>query len=63
LIKYRFKACSVKYGRVFEQSTTILDLAGVNLSTFSAVVGLVREVSGMGQNYYPELYVYQMLSI
>lgn len=45
----------MKNGRHFEQSTTILDLQGVNLSTFSSVVNLVREVSKIGQNYYPEL--------
>jgi hypothetical protein len=55
LIRYRFKACSVKSARTIEQSTTILDLTGVYLSTFSSVFGLIRQISGIAQNYYPEL--------
>jgi CRAL/TRIO domain/CRAL/TRIO, N-terminal domain len=55
LIKYRFPACSAKAGRYFEQSTTILDLKGVNLSSFRDVYSLVTQVSSIGQDYYPEL--------
>lgn len=55
LINYRFSACSAKSGRFFEQSTTILDLQGVNLSSFRDVYSLVTQVSSIGQDYYPEL--------
>lgn len=55
LFNYRLKACTAKWGRHFEQSTTILDLKGVNLSSFSSVYSLVTEVSSIGQNYYPEM--------
>lgn len=55
LVNYRLKACSAKSGRHHEQSTTILDLQGVALSTFSSVYSLVSEVSSIAQNYYPEM--------
>lgn len=55
LVHYRLKACSEKYGRYIEQSCTILDLQGVAVSTFPTVYSLVREVSGIAQNYYPEM--------
>jgi hypothetical protein len=55
LLNYRFKACSIKAGRNIEQSTTILDLSGVALSTFSSVYNLVNQVSTIAQNYYPEM--------
>ncbi|KAJ3363194.1 cytosolic factor, phosphatidylinositol/phosphatidylcholine transfer protein [Kappamyces sp. JEL0680] len=55
LLAYRFAACSAKAGRHFEQGTTVLDLSGVNLSSFSSIVGMVREVSSIGSNYYPEM--------
>nr|KAJ3419356.1 cytosolic factor, phosphatidylinositol/phosphatidylcholine transfer protein [Polyrhizophydium stewartii] len=55
LVHYRLVACSIKANRYLEQSCTILDLKGVALSTFSSVYSLVREVSGIAQNYYPEM--------
>ena len=55
LIKYRFKACSIKSGKHIEQSTTILDLKGVSLSSFPSIAGLVKEVSKIAQDYYPEM--------
>jgi hypothetical protein len=54
-VNYRFKACSIKAGRHIEQSTTILDLQGVYLSSFSSVYNLVSQVSSIAQNYYPEM--------
>ncbi|KAH6584546.1 hypothetical protein BASA60_000947 [Batrachochytrium salamandrivorans] len=55
LVHYRLLACSLKSARHIEQSCTILDLQGVAISTFSSVYTLVREVSGIAQNYYPEM--------
>ncbi|KAJ3140079.1 cytosolic factor, phosphatidylinositol/phosphatidylcholine transfer protein [Physocladia obscura] len=55
LIKYRLIACSLKYGRHFEQSTIIMDLKGVAISTFSSVYGIVKGVSAVAQDYYPEM--------
>ncbi|KAJ3308766.1 cytosolic factor, phosphatidylinositol/phosphatidylcholine transfer protein [Boothiomyces sp. JEL0838] len=55
LVHYRLKACSEKAERHLEQSTTILDLKGVQLSSFSSVYGIVSEVSKIAQNYYPEM--------
>ena len=55
MVNYRLPACSAKAGRHIEQSCTILDLKGVALSSFSSVYSLVREVSNISQNYYPEL--------
>ncbi|KAI8914179.1 CRAL-TRIO domain-containing protein, partial [Gorgonomyces haynaldii] len=55
LIHYRLKACSVKWNTHIEQSTTIIDLKGVYLSTFPSVFSIVREVSSIAQNYYPEM--------
>lgn len=55
LIRYRFKACSAKAAVNIEQSTTILDLSGVSLSAFSSVVTLIRQISAIAQDYYPEV--------
>jgi hypothetical protein len=55
LVNYRLPACSLKQGCFLEQSTTILDLKGVSLSTFSSVYSLVSQVSTIAQNYYPEM--------
>ena len=55
LVHYRLKACSIKAGRYIEQSCTILDLKGVPLSAFPSVFSLIREVSVIAQNYYPEM--------
>jgi hypothetical protein len=55
LVNYRFKACSIAFGTHVEQSTTILDLKGVSLSGFSSVFSLVKQVSAISQNYYPEM--------
>ncbi|KAI8901972.1 CRAL-TRIO domain-containing protein [Globomyces pollinis-pini] len=55
LIQYRFKACSKKSNRHFEQSTLIVDLYGVALSTASSVYSLITQVSSISQNYYPEM--------
>jgi hypothetical protein len=52
------KACSIKAGRYHEQSTTILDLNGVALSSFSSVYSLISQVSSIAQDYYPEMYFY-----
>ncbi|KAJ3346096.1 cytosolic factor, phosphatidylinositol/phosphatidylcholine transfer protein [Entophlyctis luteolus] len=55
LIKYRLAACSIKFGRHFEQSTVIMDLKNVALSTFPSVYGIVKSVSAIAQDYYPEM--------
>ncbi|KAJ3100879.1 cytosolic factor, phosphatidylinositol/phosphatidylcholine transfer protein [Phlyctochytrium planicorne] len=55
LVQYRLPACSVKSGRHLEQSCVIMDLKGVSLSMFPSIFGLVKQVSGIAQNYYPEM--------
>ncbi|KAJ3206131.1 cytosolic factor, phosphatidylinositol/phosphatidylcholine transfer protein [Entophlyctis luteolus] len=55
LIKYRLAACSIKFNRHFEQSTVIMDLKNVALSTFPSVYGIVKSVSAIAQDYYPEM--------
>jgi hypothetical protein len=55
LVNYRLKACSIAYNAHIEQSLTILDLKGVSLSGFSNVYTLVKQVSAIAQNYYPEM--------
>ncbi|KAI8821469.1 CRAL-TRIO domain-containing protein [Fimicolochytrium jonesii] len=55
LVQYRLPACSKKYGKYIEQSCTILDLKGVSLMQFPSVANLVKQVSGIAQNHYPEM--------
>ncbi|KAJ3110329.1 cytosolic factor, phosphatidylinositol/phosphatidylcholine transfer protein [Phlyctochytrium bullatum] len=55
LVHYRLPACSKKYGRHLEQSCVIMDLKGVAISMFPSVFGLVKMVSSIAQNYYPEM--------
>jgi CRAL/TRIO domain len=55
LVRYRLPACSAKAGMHLEKTTTILDLDGVYLSTFSSVFSLIQRVSSIAQNYYPEM--------
>ena len=55
LVHYRLKACSQVKGHHLEQSLTILDLKGVSLSGFTSVFSLVKQVSTIAQNYYPEM--------
>ncbi|KAJ3297927.1 cytosolic factor, phosphatidylinositol/phosphatidylcholine transfer protein [Borealophlyctis nickersoniae] len=55
LVNYRLPACSKKYDHYIEQSCTILDLKGVYLSQFSNVFSMVKQVSTIAQNHYPEM--------
>ncbi|KAJ3048770.1 cytosolic factor, phosphatidylinositol/phosphatidylcholine transfer protein [Rhizophlyctis rosea] len=55
LVHYRLPACSKKFNTHIEQSCTILDLKGVYLSSFNSVYGMVKQVSSIAQNYYPEM--------
>ncbi|KAJ3234969.1 cytosolic factor, phosphatidylinositol/phosphatidylcholine transfer protein [Chytriomyces hyalinus] len=55
LIRYRLAACAIKAGRHLEQSLVILDLKGIALSTFSSVYGIVKSVTAIAQDYYPEM--------
>ncbi|TPX65758.1 hypothetical protein SpCBS45565_g04929 [Spizellomyces sp. 'palustris'] len=55
LVHYRLPACSKKSGRYLEQSCTILDLKGVYITQFPSVANLVKQVSTIAQNYYPEM--------
>ncbi|KAJ3333471.1 cytosolic factor, phosphatidylinositol/phosphatidylcholine transfer protein [Blyttiomyces sp. JEL0837] len=55
LVHYRLPACGIKAGRHLEQSLVIMDLKGVSLSQFASVYGLVKQVSTIAQNYYPEM--------
>ncbi|KAL7747755.1 cytosolic factor, phosphatidylinositol/phosphatidylcholine transfer protein [Sorochytrium milnesiophthora] len=54
-INERFVACSLAAGTHIEQSCTILDLDGVSLTSFPQVSGFVKQISKIGQDYYPEL--------
>ncbi|KAJ3365478.1 cytosolic factor, phosphatidylinositol/phosphatidylcholine transfer protein [Allomyces javanicus] len=57
-IDHRFPACSKRAPNGplhIEQSCTILDLAGVSLMSFSQVASFVKQVSKIGQDYYPEM--------
>jgi len=51
----RFAACSKISGKNIEQSCTILDLDGVSLMSSGQVLSIIREISKIGQDYYPEL--------
>lgn len=51
---YRLSACSRKAGVLVETSCTILDLAGISISSVYQVFGYVKAASNIGQNYYPE---------
>ncbi|KAI9089463.1 CRAL-TRIO domain-containing protein [Phlyctochytrium arcticum] len=55
LVNYRLPACSKKAGHYIEQSCTILDLKGVYITQFPSVANLVKQVSTIAQNYYPEM--------
>ncbi|TPX57783.1 hypothetical protein PhCBS80983_g03595 [Powellomyces hirtus] len=55
LVKYRLPACSKKTGRYIEQSCTILDMKNVYITAFPSVASLVKQVSAIAQNYYPEM--------
>ncbi|KAJ3036030.1 cytosolic factor, phosphatidylinositol/phosphatidylcholine transfer protein [Rhizophlyctis rosea] len=55
LVQYRLPACSKATHTQIEQSCTILDLKGVYLSQFSNVYSMVKQVSSIAQNYYPEM--------
>jgi hypothetical protein len=62
LVQYRLPACGIKAKRHVEQSCVIMDLKGVSLSQFASVFSLVKQVSGIAQNYYPEvMYKYTYL--
>ncbi|KAI9184471.1 cytosolic factor, phosphatidylinositol/phosphatidylcholine transfer protein [Blastocladiella emersonii ATCC 22665] len=50
----RFPACSLAAGTHIEQSCTIIDLAGVSLMSFSSVASFVKQITQIGQDYYPE---------
>ncbi|KAI9143458.1 CRAL-TRIO domain-containing protein [Paraphysoderma sedebokerense] len=54
-LAYRYPACSKLAGRHIEQSCTILDLQGISLMSVGPVISFIREVSKIGQDYYPEL--------
>ncbi|KAJ3076757.1 cytosolic factor, phosphatidylinositol/phosphatidylcholine transfer protein [Podochytrium sp. JEL0797] len=55
LIQYRMVACAEKSQRHIEQSCVIIDLKGIALSTFSSVYGIVKSISAIAQDYYPEM--------
>ncbi|KAI9339768.1 CRAL-TRIO domain-containing protein [Zopfochytrium polystomum] len=54
LLRYRLPACSSKAGRYLSQGCTVLDMKGVQLSTFNSVRKIVQQVSKIAQDYYPE---------
>ncbi|KAJ3197532.1 hypothetical protein HK101_002835 [Irineochytrium annulatum] len=55
LVQYRLPACALKAGRHLEQSCVIMDLKGVSLSMFPSIYGIVKKVSSIAQDYYPEM--------
>ncbi len=56
VLKYRFDCCSIKSGKIIEQSCTIICVDGLGIS---AMTGKVKRFMGLasniGQNYYPEM--------
>ncbi|ORX89360.1 hypothetical protein K493DRAFT_318749 [Basidiobolus meristosporus CBS 931.73] len=55
LINKIFPACSAKAGHHVETSCTIIDLKGASLVHFPQVAGIIKRISVIAQNYYPEL--------
>ena len=50
----RLPACSRMAGRLVETCCTVMDLAGVGLTSVTQVYGFVKKVMAISQNYYPE---------
>ncbi|KAJ3342654.1 cytosolic factor, phosphatidylinositol/phosphatidylcholine transfer protein [Gonapodya sp. JEL0774] len=53
-LRQRLPACSYRAGKHIEQSCTILDLKGVSLSHFPQATAIVKKISAISQDYYPE---------
>jgi len=54
LVKHRFPAASKVAGRQIYSSCTFLDLAGVSFSQFPQVQSLIKTISAIDQDNYPE---------
>lgn len=50
----RLLACSRKAGKLLETCCTIIDLAGVGITSIPSAYGYLRQASEISQNYYPE---------
>jgi len=53
-IDHKLPACSLRKGQHIEQSCSILDLKGLPIGQFPSVSSLVRTISQLSQDYYPE---------
>ncbi|KXS19269.1 hypothetical protein M427DRAFT_95357 [Gonapodya prolifera JEL478] len=53
-LRQRLPACSYKSNRHIEQSCTILDLKGVPMTQFPQASAVVKKISAISQDYYPE---------
>jgi hypothetical protein len=54
-ITQKLPACSIRAGQHIEQSCSILDLKGIPIGQFPSVSSLVRTISQLSQDYYPEM--------
>ena len=56
VLRYRFDCCGIKFGKIIEQSCTIVCASGLGIG---ALTGQVKKFMGIasniGQNYYPEM--------
>lgn len=56
VLRYRFDCCGIKYGKIVEQSCTILCANGLGISILTGKVKrFMKLASDIGQNYYPEM--------
>ena len=54
--KYRFSACTRAYGKIIEQSLTIIDVDGVGMGILKGrTKEFIKIAANLGQNYYPEM--------
>jgi len=54
--RYRFDCCGIKFGKIIEQSCTIVCAKGLGISALSGKVKRFMGIaSNIGQNYYPEM--------
>lgn len=55
LLRIKLPAASLSIGKRIEQSCTVLNLKGVHISDFGSVYSLVKSISGISQDHYPEI--------
>ncbi|KAL1916977.1 uncharacterized protein VTP21DRAFT_5174 [Calcarisporiella thermophila] len=55
LLNWRLPACSKLAGQRIEQCYTILDLKGIPLRQAPSLLGFIKRISSIAQDYYPEM--------